>query len=166
MLENASQTLQISKISRWSLPPDPPSISGPSAPRSVTAAYFCFLATYFKTCWNPALMAFSAVSTSVALGIISIIIVGVPIKAATSTRPVNSGEVPSLGRGRSSPWVSQNRNINLMLNNGRLVLKIKGLYELCHPFSPMPAAPSSGCQTDLPVFRVRKWDQDHRLKRP
>ena len=43
---------------------------------------------------------------------------------------------------------------------------IKGLYELCHPFSPMPAAPSSGRQTYLPVYRVRKWDQDHRLKRP
>ena len=33
---------------------------------------------------------------------------------------------------------------------------IKGLYELCHPFSPMPAAPSSSCQIYLPVYRVRK----------
>ena len=31
MLENASQTLQISKISQGSMSPDPPSASGPSA---------------------------------------------------------------------------------------------------------------------------------------
>ena len=50
MLENASQTLQISKISRGSMPPDPPSASGPSAPPFLTAAYFRFPATYFKAC--------------------------------------------------------------------------------------------------------------------
>ena len=35
-------------------------------------------------------------------------------------------------------------------------LKIKVLYELRHPFSSMPTAPSSGCQTYIPVYRVKK----------
>ena len=92
-----------------------PSIRDLTSAGTITPLPASLVATFWPAARSP-LMAFSAVSTSVALGIFSIIIVGAPMKAAISTRPVNSGEVPSLGRGRSSPRVSQIRNFNLMLS--------------------------------------------------
>ena len=53
MLENASQTLQISKISWGACPRTPLVPRGLRPLASSQPPTFVFSATYFKTCWNP-----------------------------------------------------------------------------------------------------------------